>query len=241
MADKIVKGIIFDIDNTLLDFARMKKVSISESIDAMIDVGLNISKKKAYETVHEIFKEQGMEAHRLFQDFSKRIYGKIDYKIVGAAIVAHQRIWHGFLHTYPGVIRGLIQLKQMDLKLMVVSDASRIHAHERLYGMKIIDFFDVIVAHEDTHKYKPAKKPFLHALHLSKLKPEECIMVGDWVKGDVMGAKKIGMTSCLAKYGQMSKYTKTFSDKAHLKKYNIKPDYSLNKFEDIVKIVKKMK
>lgn len=41
----MIKGIIFDVDNTLIDFYRMKQLSISESIDAMIDAGLSMDKK----------------------------------------------------------------------------------------------------------------------------------------------------------------------------------------------------
>ena len=35
----MIKLIIFDIDNTLTDFIKMKDVSIDASIDAMIDAG----------------------------------------------------------------------------------------------------------------------------------------------------------------------------------------------------------
>ena len=34
-----------------------------------------------------------------------------------------------------------------------------------------------------------------------KLDPEETIMVGDWPERDVVGAKKIGMRTAFARYG----------------------------------------
>jgi HAD superfamily hydrolase (TIGR01509 family) len=165
------------------------------------------------------------------------VLGKVDHKIVAAAVITHRRIWSGFLHTYPGVIRTLIELKNRNLKLCIVSDATRFHVFERLYAMRIVDFFDVVVAHDDTKKYKPARRPFVHALRLAKLKPEDCVMVGDWMKGDVIGAQKLGMKACLAKYGQLTHYTKSMSDAYHLKKFKAKPDYVLRKFEDILKVV----
>ena len=236
----MIKAIIFDVDNTLIDFYRMKKTSISESIDAMTDAGLKINKTKALKIIHELFNDVGMEAHHIFQKFSLKVLGKIDYKIVAAAIVAHKQVWNGFLHTYPGVIETLIKLKQMNLKLGVVSDARKLHCYERLYGMRIINFFDVIVTYDDTRKYKPSKRPFHHALKRLKLKPENCIMVGDWIKGDIGGAKKIGMQTCLANYGQPTKETKKILSPAYLKKYKIKPDFTLKQFKDIFDVVTKL-
>lgn len=236
----MIKGVIFDIDNTLVDFCRMKDVSVREAIDAMVDAGLPISKSQAFKIIHGVFGEMGIEAHKLFQTFSKRAVGKVDHKIVGAAIVAHKRIWNGLLHTYPGVIRTLIQLREMGLKLSVVSDANRIPAYERLYGARVVDFFDFVVAHEDTHQYKPARKPFQHALNLMKLQPAETVMVGDWIKGDVIGAKRLGLTTCWAKYGAYTKESKDLSDKAHLKRYKTKADCTLQKIEDIIKFVEKI-
>ena len=235
----MIKAVIFDIDNTLIDFYRMKKISISEAVDAMIDAGLNISKTKAYKVIHDLFSDIGMDSHDLYQQFSKKLYGKINHRIIAAAIVTHKNVLRGFLHTYPGVIKTLIQLRHRGLKLAVVSDAPKLRAYERLYGMRILDFFDVIVTHNDTHRYKPSRRPFQHALKQLKLKPEECIMVGDWIKGDVIGAKKIGMISCLAKYGAPDKDIKILTGNNRFKKYKTKPHYSLNKFEDILKVIEK--
>lgn len=236
----MIRGIIFDVDNTLLDFLRMKKASIAEAIEAMIDAGLEIDRDKAFKIIHEVFQEQGMEAHTLFQGFSQKVLGKVDYKVVASAVVSHKRVWNSLLHTYPGVVRTLLKLKQSGIKLCIVSDADRLHCYERLCGMHIADFFDVIVSHEDTHQYKPARRPFYHALKMAKIKPHECLMVGDWIKGDIIGAKKMGMITCLAKYGAVTKETRVLCDSAHLKKYKTKSDFVLNQFDDIFKVVQKI-
>ena len=236
----MVKAVIFDIDNTLIDFYRMKKISISEAIDAMIDAGLQINKKKAFKIIHDLFEDIGMDSHDLYQKFSKKLLGKIDHKIIAAAIVTHKRVLGGFLHTYPGVIRSLIKLQERGLKLGVVSDAPKLRAYERLYGMRILDFFDIVVTHDDTHRYKPSRRPFEHALRLMKLKPQECIMLGDWIKGDVLGAQKMGMVSCLADYGAPSEDILDVVGRKRFRKCNVKPDFTLKKFEDILKVVDKL-
>ena len=41
----MIKSVIFDLDNTLIDFMRMKKISSDAAISAMIDAGLNDDKE----------------------------------------------------------------------------------------------------------------------------------------------------------------------------------------------------
>ena len=40
----MIKAVIFDIDNTLMDFMRMKRAAVDAAVDAMIDAGLAIPK-----------------------------------------------------------------------------------------------------------------------------------------------------------------------------------------------------
>ena len=53
----------------------------------------------------------------------------------------------------------------------------------------------------DSGERKPSSKPFKLCLESLKLDPEETIMVGDWPERDVVGAKKIGMRTAFARYG----------------------------------------
>lgn len=41
----MIKAILFDIDNTLVDFMKMKEKSVDSAIDAMVDAGLDIERK----------------------------------------------------------------------------------------------------------------------------------------------------------------------------------------------------
>ena len=42
-----IKAIIFDLDNTLIDFMKMKTQSIEVAVDAMIDAGLIYSRSES--------------------------------------------------------------------------------------------------------------------------------------------------------------------------------------------------
>ncbi len=201
----MIKAVIFDLDNTLIDFSKLKRVCSEEAISAIIDAGLNIPKEKGMKILYSLFSEHGMEDHTIFQKFLKKVTGKLDYQKLAHAINAYRRARVGILSPYPGVKRTLIKLKEKNLKLAIVSDAPKLKAWLRLTAMKIDNFFDVVVALEDTGRLKPSKLPFRAALKELKVAPSECLMVGDRPDRDMKGAKALGMKTCFAKYGYKGK------------------------------------
>ena len=52
-----IKGVIFDLDNTLLDFMKMKEVAVKSAIKGMIEAGLEIDEEKSYKDIISIYEE----------------------------------------------------------------------------------------------------------------------------------------------------------------------------------------
>lgn len=224
----MIKAVIFDLDNTLIDFMRIKRTSVDAALNAMLAAGLKMDKEKASKKLYDLYSEHGLEYKKIFQKFLRKATGKVDYKILAAGIVTYRKARVGVLEPYAMVIPTLIKLRERGLKLAIISDAPRLKAWIRLVEMKIQDFFDVVVTFDDTKKHKPHPAPFKKAFKLLKLKPEECLMVGDWPERDIEGAKAVGMKAVLAEYGLV----KTKSSKA---------DYEINSIDKLIKIVDKEK
>lgn len=222
----MTKAVLFDLDNTLIDFMRVKKSSVDAALNVMIASGVKISKKQAEKILYDIYAVHGIEHQQIFQKFLLKTIKKVDYKTLAKAIYAYRKTQAGVLAPYDSVFPTLIELKKRGLKLAIVTDAPRLKAWIRLVEMRIEDFFDVVVTHEDTGIYKPRKEPFLKALKQLKLKPEDCIMVGDWPERDIAGANKVGITTVFAKYGA----TKTIK--------NSGADYDIKDLKELLKIVK---
>lgn len=220
----MIKAVIFDLDNTLVDFMRMKMVSCDAAITAMIGAGLNIERKKALKLLFELYDKYGLEEKTIFQKFLKKVAGKINYRILASGIVAYRRIREGFLEPYPGADYVLLRLKDKGAKLGILTDAPKLKAWIRLAAMKLSNFFDVVVALEDSKKIKPSKQPFKVILSKLGIKPGECLMVGDRPERDIEGAKKLGIKTCFAKYGNP--------------KGKAKSDYTINDIRELLKIVK---
>ncbi len=200
----MLKAVIFDLDNTLTDFMRMKAVSIDAAVGAMIDAGLDMDAEETKRKLFEIYDREGIEDQRVFDKFLNENFGEIDPMIHTAAILGYRRGREYTLVLYPHVKRTLIGLAKLGLKLVVLSDAPRYQAWSRLCYLQLQHFFDHVITFEDTHVRKPDRAPFMKAIELLQMKPNEVIMVGDWPERDVVGASGVGIRTVYAKYGDTS-------------------------------------
>ncbi|MEO0073367.1 MAG: HAD-IA family hydrolase [candidate division WOR-3 bacterium] len=197
----MIRAVVFDVDNTLVDFIKWKYAAVDAAIPAMIDAGLDLSFEQARRKIFDIYDRKGIEYQEVFDDLLQEVLGYIDYRILAAGIVAYRRAREGSLVAYPHVRLALLKLFRMHLKLAVVSQARKLHAGRGRVQLGVDSFFDVVVAFEDTGRRKPAPEPFQKALELLDVRPDEAMMVGDWAERDILGAKEIGMTTVFARYG----------------------------------------
>jgi len=196
-----IKGVIFDLDNTLLDFMKMKEVAVKSAIKGMIEAGLEIDEGKSYKDIISIYEKFGWENQKVFDVFLSKSIGYVDNKFLAAGIVAYRRAREANLLAYPNVNRTLVNLTKLGIKLAVVSDAPSREAWMRIYYLNLYHFFDAVITFDDSGERKPSSIPFEMVLKKLKLKPKDSLMVGDWPDRDVVGAKQIGMRTAFAVYG----------------------------------------
>lgn len=80
-----------------------------------------------------------------------------------------------------------------DYHLAVVTTASRKNCEEILRFFNFIEWFDLIVTHEDVKKTKPDPQGFLDAMSFFKTTPQETIIFEDSPPG-IQAAQKTGAT-----------------------------------------------
>ena len=201
MSDLMIKGVVFDLDNTLLDFMKMKEFAVKAAIKGMIEAGLKVNEDKSYIEINSIYEEFGWENQKVFDVFLEKSIGHVDNKFLAAGIVAYRRAREANLMAYPNVNKTLLALSKSGIKLGVVSDAPSREAWMRIYYLNLYHYFDVVITFDDSGERKPSPIPFQLALDGMGLRPEETIMIGDWPERDVVGAQQIGMKTAFARYG----------------------------------------
>jgi len=197
----MIKAVIFDLDNTLVDFMAMKEKAVDAAIQSMIDAGLRLSYGQIQKKIDAIYREKGIEFQNVFDLLLYNEFQKVDYKILSAGIIAYRRAREAALVPYPHVYMTLMELLKLGLKLGVISDAPAREAWLRLCYLNFHHMFDYVVTFDDTGERKPSPLPFRKMLEMMTLSPHETLMVGDWAERDVVGAAKVGMKTVFARYG----------------------------------------
>ena len=200
----MIKAVIFDLDNTLIDFMYMKNQAVDAAISGMIESGLNTSQKDAKKEIFKIYEKEGYEYQEVLNEYIVSINKKISYKILAAGIVSYRRAKEKSLVPYAHVAETLIELSKMGMKLGLITDAPSREAWTRLYSVGLHHIFDKVLTYDDTKVYKPSKVPFNKILDCFKINAEDAVMVGDWPERDLAGVKSVGMKTAFAKYGNLS-------------------------------------
>jgi 2-phosphoglycolate phosphatase len=187
-----IKGILFDLDGTLLDTAgdlaaTLNKVLVSQQIKplhfdeirpaistgvtGLLTLGLNI-------------KEQDPAFASLRQQFID------DYK---------QHICV-YTHLFPGIETLVNYLQKNKWPWGIVTNKSSALAIDLVKQFPLLNSAKCLIA-GDTLKYsKPHPQPLLHACQYLACIPENCIYIGD-AKCDIEAANAAGMYSLIAYYG----------------------------------------
>jgi putative hydrolase of the HAD superfamily len=192
----MIRAVLFDLDGTLVDFVGLKKAAISNAAKFMVRAGLEMTEEEVTEKLDKVFWEIGIESNTAIEEFLEKI-GKLDDHILAAGINGYIIAKIEATKPVDGAVELINKLKAKGIKVAIVTDAPRLKAWKRLCVMGMDMLFDAVVAFEDTGCKKPDKMPFEAALRKLGVKPEETLMVGDWYKGDIEGAKRLGIKTVL--------------------------------------------
>ena len=204
MTGQAIKAVVFDLDNTLTDFMRAKDSAIHAAIDAMLDCGLTLDAATAHRRIYAIYQDEGIEYQRVFNHFLQQELGRVDWRMLAAAVVAYRHARDGRLVCYPHAKMVLNRLTRDGYGLAVVSDAPRLEAWLRLCRLGLHHNFDHVLTFDDTGARKPDPLPFQMALDQLGVQAHEAVMIGDWPSRDVTGARDLGIHTVWARYGDVS-------------------------------------
>ncbi len=223
-----IRAVLFDLDNTLVDFMQMKEEACKAAVRGMIAAGLKMDEEEAYRRLMRTYFELGLESDNAFTQFLKEA-GQFNHKVLASAINSYLKAKTSFVKSYPDVEHVLRRLLDEGIVLVIVTDAPKTKAYQRLLTMEIDSYFRFVVGFEDTNSTKRSGLPLILALDRLKkeipdIKTDEILMVGDSVARDLVPAKKLGLKTALAKYGQREKDSGA-------------TDYEFTTIQDIIRVI----
>lgn len=196
----MLKGVIFDLDDTLYDFKTIDPIAISEvceygaklvgvSHDDFMEAYAH-GKRKIKDTLPEV----AAIHNRIFYIQFALEYLKVNP--YGRAAELNDYYWERFLEKitpFPGVVETLTKLKEKNISTSLCTDMLADKQFRKMKVLGLDSLMTHMVSSEEVGIEKPDKRMFLRALDKLGVAPAEALMVGDNLKKDIMGAQSIGI------------------------------------------------
>ncbi|MFC2947238.1 pyrophosphatase PpaX [Virgibacillus sediminis] len=206
-----IHTILFDLDGTLIDTNELIMASFSHTLS---------------EFNHSFTREQIMEFNGppLMDTFINIDPTKADQMV--AAYRGHNHANHdSYVTAFPHVKDTILQLKEKNFKLGIVSTKMRAGVDMGLTAVGLDGCFDAIVTYDDVNHPKPHAEPVLRGMELLGGDPATTLMVGDNYH-DIESGKNAGVKTAGVAWAHKGK--------ERLLSYH--PTYMLDDMRDLLKI-----
>lgn len=191
----MIKSIVFDLDETILDRTKSMERFISYQHNKLVELGNFIDfmdyknrfmyldnngytwKDKVYGCLIEEFEIKGITMEKLLEDYVQN--------------------FNKFVCAMPNLYKVLDFLKNKDIKMGIITNGKTNFQMRNIEALHIRDYFDVILISEKEGMKKPQPEIFIKALDILKIESSYSLFIGDHFENDIKGATNIGMKALL--------------------------------------------
>jgi len=199
----MIRCILFDIDDTLFPSSRFAELARRNAINAMISLGVQGKQDVLYRKLLGIIKKRGTNYNKHFDVLCKELKIKNPSRYVAAAVAAYHNTKMS-ISPYPEVKRALLSLRENGYTLYITTNGDAIKQWDKLIRLGVVLYFDDVFVSGEL-KVEKGKLFFKKVLKKLKMKPSECVVVGDREDKDIKPAKALGMKTIRMKKGKYSK------------------------------------
>jgi len=231
-----LRGIFFDIDDTLYSTTEFARRARANALRAMIGAGLRVEFSELLRELEEVISEFSsnypFHLDKLVGRFGIEKYQNVNPAvIVASGVVEYHHTKFAELHPYPDVLEVLKILSRTDLLLGVITAGITIKQAEKLVRLKVVDYLapEAIFISDQVGISKPNVKLYLRACSESGLAPQETMYVGDNPRYDIDPCNRIGMVT--VRHSRGEKFRDVTGE--------TEPDYEINTFWDLMEILRK--
>lgn len=198
------KHLFFDLDHTLWDFDANSKLTLEE-----IYITFELEQRGVHsfdlfftnylahnEKLWARYRNGTVKAEEL--RWKRMALSLLDFKIGDEALA--REMGTAFLEglpdrnlLFPDAIETLQYLTDKGYLLHLVTNGFEITQHHKLRNSGLARFFIEVITSEGSNSLKPHKEIFDFALQKANAITSECIMIGDSIEADIMGAVNAGM------------------------------------------------
>ncbi|TCI21372.1 YjjG family noncanonical pyrimidine nucleotidase [Exiguobacterium sp. SL-9] len=197
---KRYEAILFDVDDTLLDFKQSEHVALKQLLAAH-NVRMTDELKQQYVTIN----------NGLWRAFERGEVGREDvlmgrhtqlFDTLGITIDAHEveQRYRDHLHAGVHIIDGALELVQTlseQYPLYIVTNGVTETQFKRLEASGLLPYFQDVFVSDATGSQKPMKPFFDYVFdRVPNVAPERGLIVGDSLTADIAGGRMYGLDTC---------------------------------------------
>lgn len=220
--------LLFDIDNTLLDFFAAEKSAVSFCLKER-GLPFDAATVKIYSDINksywERFERGEIPKSDIFEGRFRTFFGELKLKGNPAEIaqayfkrlaLEHQKV--------KGADEILTYLKDKGYKIYAATNGLSSTQYKRINESGLQKFFDGVFVSEDAGHQKPEKEYFEYIIsNIPEKDKGKMLIIGDSMSSDILGGKNAGIDTCWFNFANT---VKTYE-----------PDYCINDLSELKNIL----
>lgn len=226
---KRYKTLLFDVDDTLLDFGAAESLALSllfKDQKFLLTPELEAHYKKLNKSLWVSFEEGKLEREELLNTRFSLFFKEYGHEVDGELLENNYR---GYLEEGHQLVNGALELvKELESKydLYIVTNGVSKTQDRRLRDSGLHSFFKDIFVSEDTGFQKPMKEYFDYVFaRIPDFSLEHGLIIGDSLSSDIKGGQLAGLDTCW------------FNPEKKQNTTEIVPTYEIQKLEELYKVL----
>lgn len=224
--------LLFDVDNTILNFDRAEEVALARILEKY---GPMLDQERLHTTYHKInrsmwqaFERGEMTREALLHTRFFETFYIFDITVDGEVLAAE---YQAMLAEGHEAITGAADVLHAlgDIPKYVVSNGVGSTQYKRLQDSDMMKHFEAIYVSEDVGFHKPQIEFFEHVFtHSPEIQPETTLIIGDSLTSDIQGGINAGIDTCWFNFHSEDNTT------------SITPTYTIDHITDLLNLLPKL-
>jgi 2-haloacid dehalogenase len=192
--------LLFDVDNTLLDFSATEQEalrSLFQSEDLSFTPELFFAYKQLNQSLWTAFEHGTITRDELFYTRFSRFFSGLGKEVDGVLLeYKYRSLLDEGHHLIPGAMDLIMRLHE-NHNLYIITNGISQTQHRRLTDSGLLPFFKDVFVSEDTGYQKPMKEYFDYVIErIPGFESENTLIIGDSLTADIKGGNLAGIDTC---------------------------------------------
>lgn len=198
------KVIFFDLDDTLIDHKNASRSAFSkirESNDVLIEFPLDDLLdlwRKDFQKYWELMIQNRITIYENWSTRFREVFRSLGHEIgekeLDSIVIQYRDNYISGTYAVAGAIDILKKARENEIHVSIITNNTAEMQYRKLDHCDMRKYIDSMNISQDYGIMKPDPRIFRIALEKSGFAPDECIMVGDSLESDVVGALGVGIT-----------------------------------------------